>query len=139
MSDKSDKIFEALGKLDNIYRAEYREAASLLDDLLKSNEALQAQAEEYIDILSPRTWTLEQSKLWHTNIPDTFAAFAALRESVTPKQSIDSLKAAVEQETIYGVVNHVREFDCTQHWHDFEDVLHAIRNIPRRYPSEGDE
>ena len=38
VTEKGEIIFEVLGKVDNIYRAQYREAAALLDDLIKELE-----------------------------------------------------------------------------------------------------
>ena len=43
--EKSEIIFEVLGKVDNIYRAQYREAAALLDDLIKEIEQRKAITE----------------------------------------------------------------------------------------------
>ena len=42
VTEKGEIIFEVLGKVDNIYRAQYREAAALLDDLIKELEQYKA-------------------------------------------------------------------------------------------------
>ena len=45
VTEKGEIIFEVLGKVDNIYRAQYREAAALLDDLIKELEQYKAITE----------------------------------------------------------------------------------------------
>jgi len=41
-------------------------------------------------LLDPRMWTKEMSEAWHKNIPDTVAAFDALREISEDKSALDS-------------------------------------------------
>ena len=60
------------------YGTKAREALTKLDAVIK-------QLDSTSDILNPRTWTIEMSRAWHTNIPDTQKAFDALRKIIKGK------------------------------------------------------
>jgi hypothetical protein len=117
----SDKIFEALGKLDNVYREDYREAAAILDDILirkselgQQNEALMAQVAELMEFIKDKDW-----------LDISFYDEAEALLSKTPQQSLDSLKSKVEEETIERCAGYA-EFGTDNCWI-------AIKNMPRKY------
>jgi hypothetical protein len=65
----------------------------------------------------------EQCEHCYTNPKSRFNAL-----NNTSQQSLNSLKAATEQSTIYYVVNYLRG-----EGYNHEDILYAIRNIPRKH------
>lgn len=97
-------------------------------ELEQEKEALMAQVAEMREVIG--IYLVSHEGTLNTNLMFE----ATLNKS--PAQSLDSLKSAVEQETIYYVVNFLRGLD-----EDglipvrIEDGLRAIRNIPRKYPS----
>jgi len=66
--------------MGNKYKWGDRDADLVLSPSSKRIMELENTVSHFEDLLNPRMWTKEMSDAWHNYIPDTQAAFDALRE-----------------------------------------------------------